>query len=368
MSSTAVVQRYYNFSAGPATLPLWALKRAQEHLLCLPGVGASVLEISHRSKEFAEIIEGAEERLRRLLNLPDDYHVLFLQGGATLQFAMVAMNFLDGGKADYVLTGSWSKKAAAEAEKFGTVNVIWDGADEGYTKVPEQGELKLSEGSAYLHITSNETIQGIEYSYDYDSGDVPLVCDASSDFLHRPLDIRKYALIYAGAQKNLGPAGVTVVILRDELLQRKTRKALPVLLDYEVMAAKKSLYNTPPCFAIYMVGLVAQWLLEEIGGLEKMYQRNQAKAKLLYDCIDKSGGFYRGHAHKQHRSLMNVTFRLPTSELEQKFLEEAAMHRLMGLKGHRSVGGLRASIYNAFEPEGVKALVEFMRDFQKRYG
>ncbi|MBI3925381.1 MAG: 3-phosphoserine/phosphohydroxythreonine transaminase [Armatimonadetes bacterium] len=368
LSTTAARERVYNFSAGPATLPLSVLKKAQEDLLCLPGAGASILEISHRSKDFDAIIQGAEANLRKLLNLPDHYRVLFLQGGASLQFSMVAMNFLDGGQADYVLCGAWAKKAIGEAKKHGKVNVVWDGTAEKFTRMPRPEELKPSGDARYLHITSNETIEGIEFHYDPAITRVPLVCDASSDFLHRPVDIEKYALIYAGAQKNIGPAGVTLVVVRDDFLKSKTTTPLPTMLDYRIMADNQSLYNTPPCFSIYVVGLVAQWLLEEIGGLDKMHERNRRKAELLYRAIDESGGFYRGHSAPDSRSLMNITFRMPSEELEKTFIKLADSQGFSGLKGHRAVGGLRASIYNAFEPSGVEALVEFMKEFQRKHG
>lgn len=365
MTTATKADRIYNFSAGPATLPMSVLEQAQQELLCLPGAGASVLEISHRSKDFQRIIDGAEEGFRKLLNIPANYKVLFLQGGASLQFSMLPMNFLEGRKADYVRSGAWAKKAISEARKHGEVRVIWDGADQKFSTMPVQGEVKPNPDAAYVHVTSNETIEGTELHYDPDTGSVPLVCDASSDFLHRPLDVNRYAMIYAGAQKNVGPAGCTLVIMRDDFLATQVDKTLPTMLNYKEMAEAGSLYNTPPCFTIYVIGLVTRWLLEEVGGLEKMHELNRKKAGLLYDAIDQSGGFYRGHADKSCRSLMNVTFRLPSEELEKKFAAEAEAKGMSGLKGHRSVGGLRASIYNAFPIEGVQALVDFMGDFQK---
>jgi len=357
--------RVYNFSAGPAALPLPALKEAQENLLSLPGVGISVLEISHRSQTFTEIIEEAEANLRSLLKAPDNYKVLFLHGGASLQFSMVPMNLLRGsGKtADYVLTGSWGKKAIKEAKKEGAVNVAWDGAAEKYNRVPEQSELKLTPGAAYVHITPNETIEGVEFPAEPETGDVPLVADMSSNILSKPVDVTKYGIIYAGAQKNAGPAGVAIVILRDDLLDR-VPSDLHSLLDYKVMAEGKSLYNTPPAFAVYFVMLVTRWLKNEIGGLEKMAKINRDKARILYDAIDQSGGFYRGHAQPGSRSNMNVAWRLATEDLEKEFIAEGKKRGLFELKGHRSVGGIRASIYNAMPMEGIEALRKFMEEFK----
>jgi len=369
MSTATATERVYNFSAGPATLPLPVLEEAREHLLCLPGAGASILEISHRSPPFDEIILGAEATMRQLLRIPENYHVLYLQGGATTQFSMVPMNFLHSGKtADYVLQGAWSKKAIGEAKKVGNVNLVWDGSGEKFTRVPRQDELKPSAGAAYLHTTSNETIEGIEFHYDPDTGSVPLVCDASSDFMHRPLDIEKFSLIYAGAQKNVGPAGACVVIIREDLLAQQTTAALPTMLDFKKMAAGKSMHNTPPVFTIYILSLVMKWLLNTVGGLDKMHEINKEKARILYEAIDASGGYYKGHAAADSRSLMNVTWRMANEDLEKKFVKEAKAAKFDGLKGHRDVGGLRASIYNAFPIEGVKALVEFMKDFQKHNG
>jgi phosphoserine aminotransferase len=359
-------ERIYNFSAGPAVLPLPVLEEAQRDLLALPGVGMSVLEISHRSKVFEEIIQGAEADIRRLGRIPDDYHVLFLQGGASLQFSMVPMNLLPaGGKADYIITGAWSKKAMKEAQKVGQINVAATTEPENFTRIPRQDELKLDPQAAYVHITTNNTIFGTQWRSEPEVGNVPLVADASSDIFSRPIDVSKYGLIYAGAQKNLGPAGVTLVIVRDDLLARSPAN-LPTMLDYNTHAKNKSLYNTPPVFAIYIVRLVMRWLIDQ-GGLEEMARRNQEKAKILYDAID-SSDFYRGHAEPDSRSMMNVTFRLPSEELEKQFVAEAEKAGLSGLKGHRSVGGIRASIYNAFPRSGVEALVAFMREFERTRG
>ena len=361
-----MTERIFNFSAGPAILPLPVLEEAAAQMLSLPGVGMSVMEISHRSKTFDEIIQGAEAGLRELLNIPKDYAVLFLQGGASLQFAMVPMNFLSlDSSADYVVTGSWGKKAVKEAQNFGTVDMAANMADGGFTRVPSQDELHLNPSAAYLHLTSNETIEGVQWKSEPEVGDVPLVSDSSSDILSRPLPVDKYGLIYAGAQKNMGPSGVTLVIIREDLLPR-IREGLATMLDYRTHVKGKSLYNTPNTWGIYIINLVCKWLKEK-GGLEAMQQENEAKAKLLYDAID-STEFYRGHADPDSRSAMNVTFRLPSEDLEKKFASEATSAGMDGLKGHRSVGGIRASIYNAFPREGCEALVEFMKEFEKKNG
>lgn len=356
--------RVYNFSAGPAVLPLPALKKAQEELLCLPGAGCSILEVSHRSKPFEEIIEVAEANLRKLLNIPDNYRVLFLQGGALLQFAMIPMNILGGKPADYIVTGSWSKTASGEAKTQGTVNIIWDGSGTKFTRNPVASEYTVNPDAAYCYMTSNETIQGVQWQSLPETGNVPLVCDASSDILCRPVDISKFGIYFACAQKNAGPAGVTMAIIRDDLIER-TPDNLPKMLSFKTLAEGKSMVNTPPCFAVYMVKLVTDWLLEHIGGLDKMYERNVEKAQLLYDTIDNSGGFYRGHAVKEDRSIMNVPFVLANDDLTKPFIEKAKSHGLTQLSGHRSVGGCRASIYNAMPREGVEALCDFMNDFAK---
>ena len=361
-----MTERIYNFSAGPAVLPVPVLEQAREEMLSLPGVGMSVMEISHRSKTFQAIIDGAEAGMRQLLGIPENYRVLFLQGGASLQFSMIPMNFLpEGGSADFCITGAWGKKALKEAKKQGQTRVAADMADSRYSRVPDQGELNFDAGAAYAHITSNETIEGVEFKYDPESGDVPLVCDASSNICSRPVDVSRYALIYAGAQKNLGPSGVTVVILRDDLLQ-KIPDGLHTMLDYRTHVENNSLYNTPNTWGIYILDLVCKWVKGK-GGLEGMYRENESKAQLIYDRIDATD-FYRGHAAKEARSLMNVTFRLPSEELEKKFTSEATAEGLDGLKGHRSVGGVRASIYNAFPREGVEKLVEFMKEFERKNG
>ncbi|MDQ1638063.1 MAG: phosphoserine aminotransferase [Pyrinomonadaceae bacterium] len=359
-------ERIFNFSAGPAVLPVPVLEIAQRDLLALPGVGMSVMEISHRSKTFDEIFAKAESGLRELLGIPPNYRVLFLQGGASLQFSMVPMNFLPGdASADYVITGSWGKKALKEAKRSGNVNVAATMADGGFTRVPENEELKLSPQAAYVHITTNETIEGVEWKQEPEVGDVPLVADASSDILSHPIPIEKYGIIYAGAQKNMGPSGVTLVILRDDLL-KKIPDGLHTMLDYRTHVENKSLYNTPNTWGIYIISLICDWLKEK-GGLAGMHRENEAKAQLIYDAIDATE-FYRGHADHDSRSIMNVTFRLPNEELEKKFSAEATAQGLDGLKGHRSVGGIRASIYNAFPLAGVKALVAFMKEFEKNNG
>ena len=358
--------RIHNFSAGPAVLPVEVLAEAQRDLLSLPGVGMSVLEISHRSKPFDEIIQGCEADLRTLAGIPDDCHVLFLQGGASLQFSMVPMNLLpEGGSADYIITGSWSQKAVKEAKRVGAVKIAGSTESEKFARVPKASELTLDPGAVYVHFTTNNTIYGTEWYDVPDTGSVPLVADASSDIFSRPVNVSRYGLIYAGAQKNLAPAGVTLVIIRDDLVKR-TPAALPTMLQYAVHAENKSLYNTPPVFAIYIMRLVLRWLIDQ-GGLAAMDRRNARKAGKLYAEIDRTG-FYRGHAHKDSRSRMNVTFRLQSEDLEKKFIKEATAAGLDGLKGHRSVGGLRASIYNAFPEAGVDALVDFMRDFETRNG
>ena len=358
--------RIFNFAAGPAVLPLPVLEEAQRDLVALPGVGMSVMEISHRSKVFDEIIQGAEADFRSLAGVPDGYHVLFLQGGASTQFSMVPMNLLGAGAtADYIVTGSWGKKAVKEAKKIGTVNVAATTESENFARIPRPDELKLTPGAAYVHMTSNNTIFGTEWKSVPAVGSVPLVCDASSDIFSGPIDVSKFGLVYAGAQKNLGPSGVTLVLVRDDLA-KKGADTLPTMLNYATHVENKSLYNTPPVFGIYILRLVLKWLVTN-GGLSAMAKVNERKAGKLYAEIDRSG-FFRGHAAKDSRSLMNVTFRLPSEELEQKFIKEATAAGFSGLKGHRSVGGLRASIYNAFPEAGIDALVAFMQEFEKKNG
>ncbi len=360
-------QRIYNFSAGPAVLPEDVLKEAQENLFALPGVGMSVLEISHRSKTFDNIINQAVADLRSLLNISDNYDVLFLQGGASLQFSMVPLNVMPPkNKADYILTGSWSKKAVKEAKRVGEVNIAASTESDTFNHIPKQEELKLNPDASYVHFTSNNTIYGTEWQREPGVGNVPLVCDASSDILSKKIDVNKYGLIYAGAQKNMGPAGVTLVIIRKDLLER-CQDSLHTMLNYKTHTEKGSLYNTPSVFGIYIIGLVAKWLIKN-GQLDAMYKTNKEKADMLYKCIDESNGFYKGHALPDSRSLMNVTFRLSGEELEKKFVADSTEAGFSGLKGHRSVGGLRASIYNAFPKKGVEELVKFMKNFQSKNG
>ncbi len=360
-----MTNRVYNFNPGPAILPEPVLKEVQENLLALPGVGMSILEISHRSSTFENILNETINNLKKLANIPENYKILFLGGGASLQFSMVPLNLMPPkNKADYIVTGSWSKKAVKEAKRVGAVNIAASTEDENFKRIPRQDELKLDPDAAYVHYTSNNTIYGTEWNYIPEVGNVPLVCDMSSDIFSYPFDVSKFGLIYAGVQKNLGPAGVTLVIIREDLLER-SQDTLHTMLNYKIHAENNSLYNTPPVFAIYIVGLVAKWLLN-LGGLEAIAKLNDEKAKLIYDAIDNSNGFYKGHAEKDSRSKMNITFRLPSEELEKKFVKEATEQGLVGLKGHRSVGGLRASVYNAFPIEGAKALVEFMKDFQNK--
>ncbi len=359
-------KRVFNFNPGPAALPLEVLEKAQAELLDFKGTGMSVMEISHRSKEFEAVIQTAEADLRELLGIPGNYKVMFLQGGASLQFAMAPMNLrATGASADYIVTGSWSKTAFKEASKLGATRAAANTEKEGFKCLPSS--LDLDPQAAYLHFTSNETIHGVEFFTEpTPPAGVPLVCDASSDFISRPIDVSRYALIYAGAQKNAGPAGVVVVIARDDMLER-TPANLPVMLDYKALAASGSLHNTPPCFAIYIVGLVLQWA-KKTGGLAEVEKINRRKAGLVYKAIDESGGFYRGHAEPAARSIMNIPFRLPSEELEEVFAREAKSNGLIGLKGHRSVGGMRASLYNAMTVAGAEALVQFMKEFQKKNG
>jgi phosphoserine aminotransferase len=360
-----MTKRVLNFNPGPAVLPPEVLEQAQAELLDFRGTGMSVMEISHRSKEFEAVIQTAEADLRDLLGIPANYKVVFLQGGASLQFAMLPMNLRATGSADYIVTGTWSKTAIKEAQKLGTARSAANTEKEGFNCLPSK--LDLDPNAAYLHFTSNETIHGVEYfSEPTPPAGVPLVCDASSDFISRPIDMAKYSLMYAGAQKNAGPAGTTVVVISDDMLER-TPANLPVMLDYKALAASGSLHNTPPAFAIYIVGLVFQWA-KKVGGLEEIQKTNRKKADLIYTAIDESGGFYRGHAAPEARSVMNIPFRLPSEELEDTFAKEAKKNELIGLKGHRSVGGIRASIYNAMTVEGAETLVQFMKEFQKKNG
>ncbi len=360
--------RIFNFSAGPAVLPEPVLEQARDEMLNYRGSGMSVMEMSHRSKDFTAIIDGAEAGLRRVMGIPDDYAVLFLQGGASLQFSMVPMNlYQEGNPVDVIHTGAWTEKAIEEIEKVAACNIAASVAADNFTRLPAPAEIQLSENASYVHVCSNNTIFGTQWRDFPDTGDTPLVADMSSDILSRPVDVAKFGLIFAGAQKNIGPSGVTLVIMRRELADRAA-KSLPTMLQYRTHISKGSLYNTPPTFGIYMIGLVMDWI-EQMGGISGIEQHNQRKAGLLYQAID-STGFYSGPVAKADRSLMNVVFRVDNGNeaLEKTFVTEAAAAGLSGLKGHRSVGGLRASIYNAQPLEGVQALVDFMRGFEQRYG
>lgn len=358
--------RVFNFGAGPAVLPEEALLEAQRDLFDYKGSGMSIMEMSHRGKEYAAVHDEAIANLRRLLSLPDEYDVLFLQGGASAQFAMAPMNLMaPGGVADYINSGAWATKALKEAKLRGTVHVVADTSKDLPTRLPDLADLRFTPGAAYVHITSNETIAGTQWRA-FPSTEAPLVADMSSDFLSRPIDVRQFGLIYAGAQKNLGPSGCAVVIIRKDLLDR-CGPDVPIFFRYKTHAEQKSLYNTPPTFTIYMIMLTTRWLLAQ-GGVDGIAARNRAKAARLYAAIDESGGYYRGTAAPEFRSDMNVTWRLPSETLEEKFIAQAAARGLKGLKGHRSVGGLRASIYNAFPPAGVDALVEFMEEFRRANG
>ena len=360
------VTRLFNFSAGPAVLPLPVLEEAQRDLVALPGVGMSVMEVSHRSKPFEDILHRAVADIRALAGVPDHYKILMLQGGASLQFSMVPMNLLaPGATADYVDSGSWADKAIKEAKKVGRVNVVATSKADNYSHLPDVTGLKLTPGAAYVHITGNNTIEGTQWQTLPEAGDVPLVNDTSSEMFCRPIDVARHALIYAGAQKNLGPSGVTLVIIREDLLSRSA-DSLPTMLNYRVHAENDSLYNTPNTFGVYILGLTMKWLRSQ-GGLEAVAKANQRKAAKLYAEIDRTG-FYRGTARVADRSWMNVTFRLANEGLEQAFVKESTAAGLDGLKGHRSVGGMRASIYNAFPEEGIDALVAFMREFERTHG
>jgi len=364
----SATERVFNFSPGPAVLPLPVLERAREEMLSLPGVGISVLEISHRSPAFDRILEETLQELRGLVGIGNDHEVVLLQGGASLQFSMVPMNLLRGVNrpADSIITGTWGATGLKEARREGKVHVAWDGAATHYDRLPAPDEIKLSTNPAYVHMTSNETIQGVQWKNEPEVGDAPLVCDCSSDFLSRPIDISKYGLVYACAQKNAGIAGVTAVIIRKDLLER-SRDDLPSMLDYRTHVKNDSRPNTPPVFAVYIFGLVCRWVRENMGGLASMARHNVAKAQLLYDVIDASGGFFSGHARPDCRSDMNVTFHLPNEALEQEFISCAAQRGLVELKGHRSVGGIRASIYNAMPVPGVECLRDCMVDFQSAH-
>lgn len=359
------MKRVHNFSAGPATLPLTVLQKVQEELIDYRNSGASIMEMSHRGPHYTEVNDQAVSRLKNILGAGVDWHVLFLQGGASAQFTMVPFNFLNSDRtANYIDTGTWSAKAIKEAKLFGNVLTSYSGKEGGYAHIPADNELAFAKSAVYTHFTSNNTIFGTQFRTEPASGGTFLVCDASSDFLSRPIDLDKYGLIYAGAQKNLGPAGVTIVMINQSFLEKQRPEAIPTILNYNTHAEK--LFNTPPVFAVYMVNLVLEWIIEK-GGVQAFEKINEKKASLLYNEIDKDD-FYRGTVEKASRSRMNVTFRLQNEDMEKEFLKEAANNELVALKGHRSVGGIRASIYNACEPESVKALAAFMSEFRKKHG
>lgn len=361
-----LTKRAYNFNAGPSALPVEVLEKAQEELVNFNNSGMSIMEMSHRSKDYEAVHNDAIARLKSLYSIPDNYEVLFLQGGASLQFTMVPMNFLkDDQTASYILTGSWSEKAFKEAKLFGQPQEAASSKENAYRNIPALEEIHFNETDAYVHLTSNNTIYGTEWKQFPQTGEVPLVADMSSDILSKPIDVSNFGIIYAGAQKNLGPSGVTVVIIRKDLLE-KANTTIPTMLKYSTHADSNSLYNTPPTFGIYMLGEVLKWV-EEKGGLEAIAKNNEEKAKVIYDVIDNSNGFYKGHATTDSRSLMNITFRVTDEELEKQFLAEAKEAGFVGLNGHRSVGGCRASAYNAVPFEACKALADFMIEFQNKH-
>lgn len=357
------MSRVYNFAAGPAVLPEEVLREAAAEMLDYNGTGMSVMEMSHRSKAFEGIIGDAEKTLREVMNIPDNYKVLFLQGGGSQQFAMIPMNLMKNKVADYIVTGQWSKKAAAEAKIYGKVNVIASSADKNFSYIPDLKNLKISDDADYVYICHNETVHGLKFNDIPETGDKILVADMSSDILSEPVDVTKYGLIFAGVQKNIGPAGVVVVIIREDLLTEDVLPGTPTMLSYKIHADNKSLYNTPPAYGIYICGKVFKWV-QKIGGLEAMKKRNEEKAAILYDYLD-SSSMFKGTVEKKDRSLMNVPFVTGSDELDAKFVKESKAAGFDNLKGHRSVGGMRASIYNAMPIEGVKALVEFMKKFEE---
>lgn len=354
-------KRVFNFSAGPSMLPVPVLEKAAKQMLNYENSGMSVMEMSHRSSSYLDIFNKTKNLLKKVMNIPDGYEIVFIQGGATQQFSMVPLNLLKNGKADYIITGSFSKKAATEAKKYGEINIAYDGSDNDFKHIPTQDELKLDPEASYVHLCANNTIYGTEWKYVPETNGVPIIADMSSNILSKPIDVSKYGMIYAGAQKNMGIAGLGVAIIKKDLLQ-KVSATTPVLLDYTLMIENDSMYNTPPAYAIYVLGLVLEWI-DEMGGLEVMEKRNIEKAKLLYDYLD-SSDFYKAHSDKDNRSLMNVTFTTPSKELDAKFVKESIEAGMTNLKGHRSVGGIRASIYNAMPLEGVEKLVAFMKEFE----
>ena len=354
-------KRVFNFSAGPSMLPVPVLEKAAKQMLNYENSGMSVMEMSHRSSSYLDIFNKTKDLLKKVMNIPDGYEIVFIQGGATQQFSMVPLNLLKNGKADYIITGSFSKKAATEAKKYGEINIAYDGSDNDFKHIPTQDELKLDPEASYVHLCANNTIYGTEWKYVPETNGVPIIADMSSNILSKPIDVSKYGMIYAGAQKNMGIAGLGVAIIKKDLLQ-KVSATTPVLLDYTLMIENDSMYNTPPAYAIYVLGLVLEWI-DEMGGLEVMEKRNIEKAKLLYDYLD-SSDFYKAHSDKDNRSLMNVTFTTPSKELDAKFVKESIEAGMTNLKGHRSVGGIRASIYNAIPLEGVEKLVALMKEFE----
>ncbi|MDD8048845.1 MAG: 3-phosphoserine/phosphohydroxythreonine transaminase [Thomasclavelia sp.] len=357
-----MTNRVFNFAAGPSTLPEDVLNKASKQMLNYENTGMSVMEMSHRSSSYLDIFNKTKDLLKKVMDIPEGYEIVFVHGGATEQFSMIPLNFLKNGKADYIVSGSFAGKAATEAKKYGEINVAYDGKENDYSHIPTQDELKLDKDASYVHMCSNNTIYGTEYNYVPNTNGVPIICDMSSDILSRPIDVSKFGMIYAGAQKNMGIAGLGVAVIKKDLLV-KVPENTPVLLDYSLMIDKDSMYNTPPAYAIYVCGLVLEWI-DNNGGLKAMQERNEKKAKLLYDCLDESS-FYIPHAQKDSRSLMNVTFTTPSKELDAKFVEESIKAGMTNLKGHRSVGGIRASIYNAMPYEGVEKLVNFMKEFEK---
>lgn len=359
------MSRIYNFSAGPAMLPEEVLKTAAAEMLDYHDSGMSVMEMSHRSKIYQSIIDEAEADLRKLIGIPENYKVLFMQGGATLGFAMIPMNFMVKGKIDLINTGVWTKKAIKDAKLYGEVNIVASGEENGFKQIPDVKSIKFNPDADYVYMCDNNTIYGTKFKEYPETGNVPLICDMSSCFLSEPIDVKKFGMIYAGAQKNVGPAGVTICIIRDDLLARTPRQPLPAYLDYRLHAENGSMYNTPPTYGIYICGLVFKWLLKE-GGLEARKTNNEKKAKILYDYLD-SSKFFKPYVDKDSRSLMNVTFRTPSDEIDAEFLEGAKKYRFTNLKGHRSTGGLRASLYNAMPIAGVEALVKYMKEFEEAH-
>jgi phosphoserine aminotransferase len=362
------MKRVINFNAGPAAIPLEVLEQAQGELLDWKGTGMSVMEVSHRSKEYEEMHNHAIAQFKELAGMGEEWKILFLTGGASTQFLMLPMNMLGEGRgADYLVTGHWSKAAVKEAKRFGPLNLTSvEGEGGSFTRIPRQSELKLDPKAAYVHMTSNNTIFGSQWQYWPEVGKAPLVCDMSSDVFSRPFPADKFSMVYAGAQKNLGPSGVTVVAIKDSFLAQ-AKEDLPTMMSYKIHADNNSLYNTPPCFSIYILDLTLAWI-KKMGGLEAMEKINDEKARILYDAIDASGGFFKGPVEKESRSKMNVVFRLPSLELEEQFVKEAKASGIIGVKGHRSTGGIRFSIYNANLVENVKKSVDFMKDFQKKNG